>query len=441
MANLIIKDARVITGGTGGKVLEKATIVIEHGSIIEVAERVRDGLNADRVIDGRGKLAVPGFVNAHVHTDETLAMNTMPDTIRHIPWFEKWILPYYEVQSEEDRYWSALLSDMLMLKSGTTCYADSANRSPELTASAAKQTGIRAFVAHWISDIGAYLPSPIDVCIKNTRSLLKRYSDPDSKVRALASVIGLNQCSNELYLEIKKLADEFDVPVTTHEASGHEDVVRSTKRTGLRPVENLAKIGFLSPRSLLSHLTDISNSEVSQLRKSDTKVVLCPTAELKKGKGLWKYGKLPSMIQNKLNLCLGTDTANSSNHLDVLRTANLFLLVAKDLAIDPGVLEAKRALDMITTNAGKSLGLRSYGTISRGSVADIALFELDSVEWFSNFDPVQGLFYGTTPKVYASIVNGEIMYEDGRFTRIKQKEVLTQIRKRSEHLLQKIKQK
>ncbi|MDG6995120.1 MAG: amidohydrolase family protein [Nitrososphaerota archaeon] len=438
MADLIIRDARVITGGVHGKILERATIVVEDGKIVEVSERPSGGYKADRVIDGRGKLAIPGLVNVHVHTDETLGMNTVPDTISHIPWFERWILPYYESQTSDDRYWSAVLSHMLMLKSGTTCYADSANRNPELAAKAASETGIRAFVAHWVSDIGSYLPSSIDECVRKTKNLLKGYSDRRSKVRAIASVIGLNQCSNELYLEIKKLADEYSVSITSHESSGHEDVLRSIKRIGLRPVENLEKIGFLSGRTLLSHLTDVSKREVDLVRKSGASVVLSPAAEMKKGKGLWKYGKLSKMMESDINICLGTDTANSSNHLDVLRAATLLLFAAKDIAKDPAVLKAEQALDMVTANAGKALGLENYGSIANENVADIALFDLDAVEWFSNFDPLQGLLYGSTQKTYATIVGGEVVYEDGRFMKIDQSMAIRKIKKHSEHLTERM---
>ena len=438
MADLIIRDARAITGGAKGKVLKKATIVVENGKVIEVSERPSGGYKADRVIDGRGKLAIPGLVNAHAHTDETLGMNTVPDTISHIPWFEHWILPYYEKQTSDDRYWSAILSQMLMLKSGTCCYADSANRNPELAAKAAGETGIRAFVAHWISDIGSYLPSTIDECVSKTRNLLRNYSDPQSRVRAIASVIGLNQCSDELYLEIKKLAEEYDVPITSHESSGHEDVLRSIKRVGSRPVENLARMRFLSKRVLLSHLTDVTKREVDLVRDAGASVVLCPAAEMKKGKGLWKYGKLPRMINSKINMCLGTDTANSSNHLDVLRAATLLLLSVKDIAMDPAILEAKQALDMLTVNAGEALGLRNYGAIAKGNVADIALFDLDRMEWFSEFDSTQGLFYGSRLQTCATIVGGEVVYEEGQFTKIKQDDVLRKIRKHSEHLTERM---
>ena len=441
MADVVIKNAEfLITTARSPKISRGATLVVSDGRIEDVAHRDSSGRipGADAVIDGRKKVVLPGLVNAHVHVEETLGMNMISDTVRHIPWFERWILPYYESLTESDAYYSALLSQVLMLRGGITCYADSASRYPESSARAASESGIRAFLARWTCDTGKYLPSPIEECVRETDRLLRRYSS--GRIMALASVIGLNQCSDELYLAIKQLAEDRGVVVTSHESSGHEDVERCLKRKGLRPVENLAKIGFLSPRTLLSHLTDVSKREVALLARSGTKVSLCPSAELKKGKGLFHYGKLPLMIRAGVKFSLGTDTANSSNHLNVLKAANLLLLLAKDHAMDPRILDAGRVLDMATGEGAHCLGLDDdkegrYGRIEEGSIADIAIFNLDDMEWFSmNQDPVQWLLYGDNPRAYSTIVDGKVAYLDGRFALPKINLVLEQCKRRSERI-------
>ncbi|HZW57469.1 MAG TPA: amidohydrolase family protein [Nitrososphaerales archaeon] len=416
MADIIIKKAeRVVCSAAPRRILKDATVVISDGRIEDVIEGRSVGIGADAIIDGRGRLVTPGLINAHVHVEETLGMGMVPETVRHIPWFERWILPYYDALTETDAYYSAFLSQLLMLRCGITCYADSANLYPESSARAASESGIRAFVARWTCDIGKYRPSPINRCLSESEKLLKKYSK--GRVRALAAVIGLNQCSNELYLSIKELADKYDVVALSHESSGHEDVLRSIKRLGMRPIENLEKIGFLSSRTLLSHLTDVSEREVGMLMRSGTKVSLCPSSELKKGKGLFQYGKLPLMIRSGLKFCLGTDTANSSNHLNVLRSIYLLALLAKDHAMDPAVMNAQRALGIITNEGGECLGLEEgHGTIEKGRTADVAVFDLDELEWSTTqHDAIQWLIYGGTPSAYATIVDGRVAYAGGRF--------------------------
>lgn len=435
MADVLLTGVRVLTSARG-RVLKSASIVIDQGRVAEVSARKPD-VAADITIDGQDKMiAVPGFVNAHVHTEETLWMNRVPDTLRHVPWWSKWIIPYYRSLGDGDAYWSTLLSHMIMLKGGTTCCADSANTAPELAAKAAERSGIRSFVARWNCDLGSYGASSIEDCMKETKDLLRKYSK--GRVRAIASVIGANWCSDDMYRGMKELADERESVVTSHEASGHEDVVRSVKRTGRRPVEHLKDIGFLSPTTLLSHVTDISENEVAAIRKTRTSVALCPVAELKKGKGLSVYGKLPQVLSNGTRVCVGTDTANSSNHLDVLRTAGTLSLITKDFALDPEIFDARRALELITSEGGDCLGMRGYGSISVGRPADIAVFELDKLSWISESDVAQGLVYGNGATTYATIVDGRAAYIDGRFMFVDEAEVVGECGKRAKQIQRRV---
>lgn len=436
---ILLRNILAAIPSPSGPVLRDVDISVEEGSIASVGARPQ-GFRPDFVVDGRQRklVALPGLINAHVHTDETLGMNTTPEDLRHVPWFRDWAMPYYRAMREDDFYWSALLSQMLMLEGGTTCYADSANVHPELAAKAATMSGMRAFVAKWTCDQGAEYADDVDGCLKATEALLRRFSDKEGRVRALAAVVGANRTSNELYRAIKDVADRQGAVVTSHEASGHEDVVASRKRTGLRPVENLAKIGFLSKKTLLSHLTDISEAEVRMVAKSGTKVVMCPTAELKKGKGVSGFGKIPQIIRERVGLCVGTDTANSSNHLNALRTANLLLLVAKDLAADPALATSRDALRWLTSGAASCLGLRGVGQLKSGAKADISVFELSSLH-SASVDPVQALLYGDGPKCVATVVDGRVLFLEGEFTGMNRERVVAECDKRAASIMERVK--
>ncbi len=437
MTDIVIKGAMVLTAGTGGRFYEKADIAISNGRIERIANELKTS-SAQYVIPGKNKLALPGLINSHVHTEETIGMHMVPESISHIPWFEEWIYPYYRNLGRDDYYYSSLFSHLLMLRAGTTCYADSANRDPDAAASAADKSGIKAFVAKWTCDIGKYFSLPLDSCLRENESLLKKYANSKSNLKAIAAVIGLNQCSDDLYLEVKKLAKKYNTIITTHEASGHEDVMRSIKRTGHRPIEHLYKIGFLSPECLISHATDISEHEVHILKSKNTNVALCPTAELKKGKGLWKYGKIPSLIRKGVNLCIGTDTANSSNHLNVLKTCGLFLLIAKDYSLNPASIDAFAGFDMITQNAARALGMERTGRISEGNFADIALFDTSSLEWKFRGSPLQSVMYGTELQAITTIVNGKIVYENGVYPMIDTEKVVSETLERRTRILDKL---
>lgn len=413
------------------KILQNADVAIEHGKIVSVGESL-DGFNPEVTIDGRGRklLVVPGIMNSHIHTDETLYMNVIPDSAKHIPWFRDWTLPYYHAINREDLYWSTLLSCMLMLESGTTCYSDSANVEPYLAADAATKSGIRGFVAKWTSDIGDDFSMPTDDCIRENEELLK-INRRKGRVKAIASVIGINRTSNSLYTAIKELALKNNTIVTSHEASGVEDVKLCLKRTGKRPIENLYSIGFLSERTLISHLTVITEREASLVSKTGTAVVTCPTAELKKGKGFTRQGKLHRLIKDGVRICVGTDTSNSSNHLNVVRAGTLASLIAKDVSQDPGIADVGTVLSWLTETPYSIFGIKG-GKIRRGYVADVSVFELEL--GFYSKGVLQELFYGNNQKCIATIVDGELAYCEGKFKKFKREDVLQECVSRAERI-------
>lgn len=427
---ILIKDAFAVVESSK-RIVRNVSVTIENGKIISVGERKAD-FNPEVTIEGKGKklVVMPGIMNAHIHTDETLNINFIPDNLCHVSWFKEWTLPYYHVLEKEDFYWSALLSCMLMLESGTTCYADSANVQPHLSKEAAEKSGIRGFVAKWTSDIGEEFSSPTDQCIKESEQLLK-LNKRGGRVKTIASVIGVNRTSNELYKAIKDLADRYNTIVTSHEASGIEDVKLCIKRNGKRPIENLFSIGFLSDRTLLSHLTSITKREVSLISRTNTAFVTCPVAEMKKGKGFTKYGKLKELISSGTRICVGTDTANSSNHLNVIRAATLASLIAKDVSRDPKIADVYTMLKWVTEQPYSIFGLDG-GRIENGHTADISVFELEV--GFNSTDVIQELFYGNNQKCIATIVDGELVYNDGEFKNLDKESILKECAKRAERI-------
>jgi 5-methylthioadenosine/S-adenosylhomocysteine deaminase len=427
---ILIKEAHTVVQSKE-RILRNTDVAIEDGTIAHVGKAPSD-FNPEIKIEGRNKklIVLPGLMNSHIHTDETLNMNVIPDNVSHVPWFRDWTLPYYHEMNKEDFYWSSLLSCMLMLECGTTCYADSANVEPYLSAKAAEKTGIRGFVAKWTSDLGKDFSLSLDQCIKENENILK-LNKQKGRIRAIASTIGVNRTSNELYVAIGMLARKHNVVVTSHEASGREDVSLCLKRTGKRPVENLYSIGFLSNKTVLSHLTHISDREVELVSKTNTAVVSCPYAEMKKGKGFTRYGKIHKLVQKNVRICIGTDTCNSSNHLNVIKASLLAALITKDLSMNPALADVGKTLEWITEKPYSTFGLKG-GRIEKGNIADLSIFELEF--GFYSKGALQELFYGNNQKCIATIVDGELVYHKGKFKGIKKEHVLNECIKRAERI-------
>jgi len=431
--DVLIRNVRLL--GPAG-VSRKINIVVEENTIVNVArDTPPPGSKKGLVIEGDRKIALPGLVNAHIHTEETLWMNMIPDTAAHVPWFREHTLPYYRALSEQDSYWSSLLSYTLMLSHGITCCADSANLWPEADADAAVKSGIRALIALWTADLGDDFVHKTSTCLRRLEEHLKKFSKK-GRVSAISSVIGTNACSEELYKGALDLARAYGVRVTSHEASGSEDVLGCIERTGRTPVSFLNSIGFLSSRTVLSHVTDVSQEEVRFIKKRGSYVVLCPLTEMKKGKGLHHCGSYAEIVRLGVPLCVATDNANSSNTLDVVKSASVFSLLVKDGLRDPSAFGAKEALASITEDAARVLGVQC-GSLRRGRLADIALFDLDS-PLLSLGDVYQGFIYGDTPTATDVLVDGEPVVLNGRFTQLKPEPIFKEARARAERIAEKL---
>ncbi|MEM3656126.1 MAG: amidohydrolase family protein [Thermoprotei archaeon] len=427
---LLIRNATTIN--PDGK-FTRVNVFVEGNRIQHIsADAIPMGSKRGEVIEGEGKILLPGLINAHVHTEETLWMNMIPDTVAHTAWFHDYTLPYYRALSADDAYWSTLLSHALMLLCGVTCCADSANLYPEADVEASSKSGLRAFIGTWASDLPGDFSKDTSKCLEEIENHLKRHSG-EGRVRGVASVIGSNTCSDELYLEAARLAERYDVPITSHEASGHEDVLQCLKRTGERPVAHLARIGFLTRRTILSHVTDLADVEVNMLRVSGTGVVLCPTTELKKGKGLSRYGRIAQITRLGVRYCVATDNANSSNTLNPIRAASLLALLVKDFSLDPSAYTAREALRSITERPADILGIAA-GRLEVGGLADLALFDAHNV-YLQLGDPLQGCMYGEPPQAVDVVVDGELVVSGGKILRFNLEETLKQARSRAEAIV------
>jgi 5-methylthioadenosine/S-adenosylhomocysteine deaminase len=152
----------------------------------------------------------------------------------------------------------------------------------------------------------------------------------------------------------------------------------------------------------------------------------CPSAALKHVKGLFAHGRFPEMLDAGVPVSLGGDSANGSNHFDMLRLMYLAALAAKDARLDPAVMPPERVLEMATIHGARALGHEAeVGSLEPGKRADLVVFDLDLPEWRPLLDPVNNLVYSASgASVRTVIVDGRVLLDDRRVTTVDEGEVL-----------------
>ncbi|HKZ08456.1 MAG TPA: amidohydrolase family protein [Methylomirabilota bacterium] len=429
---LLIEHTLVITMDSARRVFADGSVLIDGSRIVQVgrAAEVRPTGRPERlqVIDGRGRLMIPGFVDTHVHLSEHLSRGVMPDDVpvdRYVP---DWYVPLYATIAPEEEAVAAQLAGLEMLRTGTTTFCEAGTLfDVAAVARAVDALGMRAVLGRWSWDLASG-PGPL---AQSTERALAHTEAAMDAVRALRSpllsvwplLIGFGTASKALILGAQALAERRGTGWGMMQFASHP----SRKTTDTLPLATLENWGVLGPRTKLAHMVHVTPGDVARLARLDVKVAHCPSAALKHVKGLVTHGRFAEMVEAGITVSLGGDSANGSNHFDMLRLMYLATLAAKDARLDPGLLPPERMLEMATLGGARALGLEAeIGSIEPGKRADLVLFDLDRPEWRPLLDPVSNLVYSATgASVHTVVIDGRIVLDARRVTTVDEDEVLS----------------
>ena len=142
--NIYIKNILAVLNARDNYEIKKTDVFISGDIISGVGEKP-DGFTEEKVIDGKGRLLIPGLINSHTHAYMSLFRN-MADDLAFDNWLFKKIMPMEDKLSPEDAYWGSLLACAEMIKTGTTCFLDM-HLFKNQTAKAVDKIGMRAVVS------------------------------------------------------------------------------------------------------------------------------------------------------------------------------------------------------------------------------------------------------------------------------------------------------
>ena len=418
----------MLTLNAARHVLENASVLVEGQRIARVgtAEELRD-VTAERVIDARGGVLLPAFVNGHMHISYAHAVRGIfPDDVTG----RERLLEVFRLQSamtEEEEYWTSLLAIIELVKSGTLTFVDpGSTKFIDACLQAYADSGCQVVTGMCVTDVESDLALPLfstEDAITRTREFIKQWNGTTrARVRAWAMPFSAEVCTPELLGATRKVAEECGTWMTVHHVGGTTALLRDA--------------GALGPNVLLAHAPGISDDEVEMIAQSGASVVMCPSTTLKEGSGLGSR-KLPELLARGVAVGLGVDSANSSNYLDAVRMMNAAALGFKDGRRSVQIVPAESAVEMATVVGARALGLDDeIGSIEVGKKADLVLFETRRAEWRSLLDPVNNLVYAAdTRSVRYVIADGRIVVEESTVTFADEARVAEKVQELGERLL------
>jgi 5-methylthioadenosine/S-adenosylhomocysteine deaminase len=276
-----------------------------------------------------------------------------------------------------------------MLRGGTTTVSDMYFH-PEATAQGVRSLGMRAVVGIIAIEFPtAYASDPEDYLRKGLAAREALRDDP--LVSFTLAPHAPYTVADATLARIATLAEELDLPIHMHVHETAGETHEGVQQHGVRPLERLARLGLVSPRLVAVHAVHLTDGEIALLARHGASVAHCPASNLKLGSGI---ARTRDLLAAGVNVCIGTDSAASNNRLDTMSEMRLASLLAKGVSGDAATLPAAQALELLTINGARALGLDArIGSIEVGKDADLVAIDLHTIETTPLYDPISQIVY------------------------------------------------
>lgn len=400
---VITEEKAVIVDATdaANNYVNSEKLCIEKGAYLTEAERT-----ADKIIDGTGKLLMPGFINCHTHSYMAF-MRNVADDLAFGDWLFGTISPIEDAMTDEDAYWGANLAILEMMKSGTTCFNDM-QMNIHQTTRAVKESGMRAVISRGLVGSGNDEAGAM--------RLRQAYEERDAAKDCdrLSFFLGPHApyTCDEAFLNI--VAEESaknDMGIHIHLSESRTEIENCQKQYGCTPIELARRSGIFDRPAIAAHCVHVTDEDIAILKEKKVSVVTNPASNMKLGNG---FAPVPKMLDAGINVCLGTDGAASNNTLNMFHELSLLTLIHKGVGETAQCISAKEGFKIATINGARALRMEdSIGSIEAGKKADLVILNTNTPSLMPNNNLIAGLAYSANgSEVETVIIDGKITMEN-----------------------------
>ena len=440
MSSILIRDVMILALDAQNKLIERGHIFISDSKIQSIGVGDFNGdQQPTRIIEGRGRLAVPGLVNAHTHSQSS-TMSGFADRLSH-PAF-MWLTQAHTSNRTPDEIRLAVqLCAYGMMTSGTTAAIDHfpgqrfTASDMDAVLSAWEETGMRIglamrFFDSDFADIFPAVPLPDDVQQRMAAAevlkpqaldelgplmddVITRWHGRAGRVSVMPAPSNPDRCTNKALLLCAELAQRHDTGIHTHLLETQKQARLALEMYGETSVAHLETLGILSDRWSCAHSIWLSDDDMNLMAKRGAVAVLNPESNARLGTG---RARVPMMREAGMRLALGTD-GSGANDNQVLHEA--MRAVATEhrahAAHRADWISAAEVLSMATQGGAHALRQHDIGRLEVGCRADLVLYRLDAPWWIPINSPAEQLVFSETgASVESVIIDGKPVVENSR---------------------------
>jgi 5-methylthioadenosine/S-adenosylhomocysteine deaminase len=431
-ADLILYNALVLCMDDKMQQFKDGALVIKGSQILAVgpSSEIRKTYTSQQSMDCKGKVLMPGLVNAHTHIPMSL-LRGLADDLRLDVWLRGYMFPVErEFVTPDFVELGSRMSCAEMIRSGITSFADMYYYEAEVAKTVA-EIGMRGVCGETVIKFPTPDAKSYEDALEYTEEYIKKWRNHDLIVPAIAPHAP-NTCTVDLLKRSTELALTYDVPLHIHISETSFEVDEMRKEQGMPVVPYVKKLGLLEAKVIAAHCVHIDEGEMHTLQHVHAGIAHNPSSNLKLASGIAPVKK---MLEIGLNVGIGTDGPASNNDLDMFDEIRLASFIAKVSSGDPTALPAQQALVMATRMGAKALHIEHItGSLEVGKRADLILVDLDRVHNLPHFirDPnstyAQIVYASKSTDVTDVMVNGKWLMRDKNLLTVNEEEISQRVK-------------
>lgn len=417
MSKILIRNCDIADFNTSK--ISTNDILINAGRIETIQQKIQHQSDYT-IVEGRGMLCLPAFVDAHTHLVQTFLKGPMDDLC-----ITDWLIRMFsaeEIMTEEEWYYSVYLGALQSIRFGATTVNEMVGYDKiDATVQAYKDAGIRVTFGLGSTNIAENEKTPvlsIDDALKQAEDIYHRYHGKNGGLlRTSVAPAGMPAGTGEFMKAHKAFANERGLVFHTHLAEGKKETQDVRDMTGFGGEgEALYENGILDENTLLAHSIWLEDYELDLIKKSGATPVHCPNTNMKISDGI---PKIYQMLERDINVAMGCDGEASSSTRDMIREARAGSFLQKAVTLDPLAMPAAQCLKMMTQNGAKALNYDDIGEIKPGNKADIILVDMHDISLTNKRRRIGNLIYaGTGYSVDTVFIEGKMVLRNGDFVHI-----------------------
>ncbi len=390
---------------------DKTNVLVNGKRIEKIGNDIRCD-DADRIIDGRGKLLMPGLYNAHCHSAMTLFRGYGED----LPldrWLNEKIFPAEDLLTSEAVYAGSKLAIAEMIKNGIVSFTDMYNFCDD-TAKAVIETGIKANLGRAMLSFDPSENLAESDRFKEAASLADDFNGAADGKLKIDMAIHAEYTNNENSASfVAEYAAKNGLGIQIHLSETEKEHRECIERHGKTPAQFFLDTHVFDVPVSAAHCVYVTDEDMDIMVSHKVTAVHNPTSNLKLGSGVMPLRK---MLDKGVNVALGTDGVASNNTLDIFKELSLASILHKGISRKADITTASEMIKLATENGAISQQRYDCGKIEVGALADLVLIDLNAVNNIPMYDTASAVCYSVnSSNVLMTMADGKVLYENGEY--------------------------